>query len=50
MITADCTGGQVHKEIFVFMRVENGPHVGMEWENVVQPVIEKWGKFVTKYV
>jgi Meiotically up-regulated gene 113 len=50
MITTNCIGGQVHKEIFVFTRVESGSHVGKEWENVVQPVIEKWGQFVTKYV
>jgi hypothetical protein len=40
----------MHQEIFAFTRIENGPNVGKEWENVVQPVIEKWGKFVKKYL
>jgi hypothetical protein len=41
---ADC--GKVHKEIFEFQRFERGRLVGKEWDMVVRPVIEKWGKFV----
>ncbi|KAG8728972.1 hypothetical protein FRC11_009796 [Ceratobasidium sp. 423] len=44
----DC--GAVHKEIFTLERVVSGKMKGREWENVVQPIIEKWGKFVTEYV
>ncbi|KAJ1310389.1 hypothetical protein OPQ81_007127 [Rhizoctonia solani] len=44
----DC--GAVHKEIFTLERVGSGKMKGREWEDVVQPIIEKWGKFVTEYV
>ncbi|CAE6427510.1 unnamed protein product [Rhizoctonia solani] len=44
----DC--GAVHKEIFTLERVTSGKMKGREWECVVQPIIEKWGKFVTEYV
>ncbi|KAF8744547.1 hypothetical protein RHS02_02354, partial [Rhizoctonia solani] len=44
----DC--GAVHKEIFTLGRVTSGKMKGREWEDVVQPIIEKWGKFVTEYV
>ncbi|CAE7113759.1 unnamed protein product [Rhizoctonia solani] len=44
----DC--GAVHKEIFTLERVASGKMKGREWEDVVQPIIEKWGKFVTEYV
>ncbi|ELU43908.1 t5orf172 domain-containing protein [Rhizoctonia solani AG-1 IA] len=43
-------GGAVHKEIFTLGRVTSGKMKGREWEDVVQPIIEKWGKFVTEYV
>ena len=45
---ADC--GKVHREIFEFQRFERGPLVGKEWDMVVKPVIEKWGKFVANSV
>ncbi|TDL27628.1 hypothetical protein BD410DRAFT_782758 [Rickenella mellea] len=44
----DC--GAVHREIFSFTRPKKGPYKGREWEAIVQPVIEKWGKFVEVYV
>ncbi|CAE6364235.1 unnamed protein product [Rhizoctonia solani] len=44
----DC--GAVHKEIFTLDRVISGKLKGREWEDVIQPIIEKWGKFVTEYV
>lgn len=44
----DC--GKVHKEIFEFQRVERGRLVGKEWDMVVKPVIEKWGRFVANLV
>ena len=42
-------GKQVHKEIFSFPRA-NGRYKGKEWEEIVKPVIEKWGGFVGAYV
>ena len=44
------TGGQMHKEIFIFLRVERGRYTGKEWDKLVKPVIEKWGAFVEAYV
>ena len=44
----DC--GTVHKEIFEFERWKRGKNTGKEWELVVKPVIERWGKFVELYV
>ncbi|KAF8610511.1 hypothetical protein BDV93DRAFT_431466 [Ceratobasidium sp. AG-I] len=44
----DCSA--VHKEIFTFERATSGKIKGREWESVVQPIIEKWGAFVTEYV
>ncbi|KAI0373289.1 hypothetical protein BV20DRAFT_938016 [Pilatotrama ljubarskyi] len=43
----DC--GVAHKEIFTFPRA-TGRYKGKEWEDIVRPVIEKWGGFVEKYV
>jgi hypothetical protein len=40
----------VHKEIFTLERATSGKVKGREWESVVQPIIEKWGGFVTAYV
>ncbi|TRM62760.1 hypothetical protein BD626DRAFT_548577 [Schizophyllum amplum] len=45
---ADC--GQIHKEIFEFVRVSHGKYKRKEWESIVRPVIEKWGAFVDAYV
>ena len=45
---ADC--GSVHKEIFEFKRWRRGAMSGKEWEQVVKPVIERWGKFVELYL
>src|SRR5258708_10769662 len=42
----DC--GSVHKEIFEFKRWKRGK--GREWDGLVKPVIERWGKFVELYV
>lgn len=36
----------MHKEIFTFTRVQKGRLKGHEWDRVVQPVIERWGRFV----
>jgi len=44
----DC--GQLHKEIFTFTRVESGKLKNKEWDMIVHPVIEKWGKFVEQYL
>ncbi|KAL4065266.1 hypothetical protein J3A83DRAFT_4100116 [Scleroderma citrinum] len=38
-----------HVEIFSFRRPENGRYKGREWDLIVKPVIEKWGKFVKEY-
>lgn len=43
-------GGTMHKEIFTFKRVSNGPLKGHEWDRVVQPVIERWGRFVEEMI
>ncbi|KAI0329850.1 hypothetical protein GY45DRAFT_1251984 [Cubamyces sp. BRFM 1775] len=43
----DC--GAVHKEIFTFPRA-TGRYEGKEWDEIVRPVIEKWGGFVEAYV
>ncbi|KAG2752066.1 hypothetical protein P692DRAFT_20830268 [Suillus brevipes Sb2] len=43
----DC--GAMHREIFAFPRPEKGHYKGREWELLVKPVIEKWGKFVSEY-
>ena len=40
----------IHREIFEFERWKWGKNTGKEWELVVKPVIERWGKFVEKYV
>lgn len=45
---ADC--GTKHKEIFEFQRWGAGPNKAKEWEKIVKPVIERWGKFVELYV
>ncbi|OCH89104.1 hypothetical protein OBBRIDRAFT_713073, partial [Obba rivulosa] len=44
----DC--GAIHKEIFSFPRPENSPYKDVEWEKIVQPVIDKWGGFVAAYL
>lgn len=43
----DC--GAIHREIFAFPRPAKGHYKGREWELLVKPVIEKWGKFVSEY-
>ncbi|KAI6022285.1 hypothetical protein BKA83DRAFT_4054608, partial [Pisolithus microcarpus] len=43
----DC--GVVHREIFSFRRPNGGKYEGREWEGIVKPVIEKWGRFVKEY-
>lgn len=45
---ADC--GKKHREIFEFQRFKRGQLAGMEWDVIVKPVIEKWGKFVANSV
>lgn len=36
-------------EIFSFLRPENEKYKGKEWELIVKPVIEKWGRFVKEH-
>lgn len=43
------SGNAKHQEIFSFRRVEEGEYFGREWEYIVQPVIKKWGLFLTEY-
>ncbi|KAI6007840.1 hypothetical protein EDC04DRAFT_2781012 [Pisolithus marmoratus] len=43
----DC--GVVHREIFSFRRPDAGQYEGREWDLIVKPVIEKWGRFVKEY-
>ncbi|KAF8509565.1 hypothetical protein JB92DRAFT_3083753 [Gautieria morchelliformis] len=42
--------GAIHKEIFAFQRVRKGKYKDAEWERLVQPVIAKWGQFVSEFV
>ncbi|GJJ12248.1 hypothetical protein Clacol_006489 [Clathrus columnatus] len=44
----DC--GTVHKEVFSFQKIERGPLRNGEWEKIVQPVVNKWGRFVSEYL
>jgi len=39
-----------HQEIFSFERVIEGRYKGKEWEDIVKPIIEKWGGFVEAYL
>jgi hypothetical protein len=43
-------GNTKHQEIFSFERVTEGRYEGKEWEDIVKPVIEKWGGFVEGYL
>jgi hypothetical protein len=43
-------GNTKHREIFSFERVTEGRYEGNEWEDIVKPVIEKWGGFVEAYL
>lgn len=43
-------GDTKHQEIFSFERVVEGRYTGKEWEDIVKPVIEKWGGFVEAYL
>jgi hypothetical protein len=43
-------GNTKHQEIFSFERVAEGRYKGKEWEEIVKPVIEKWGGFVEGYL
>ncbi|KZT54327.1 hypothetical protein CALCODRAFT_456803 [Calocera cornea HHB12733] len=38
--------GKLHREIFTFERASRGKVKGKEWEEVVWPVMERWGRFV----
>jgi hypothetical protein len=44
----DC--GAMHKEIFSLPKIRAGKNRRREWEKVVQPAIERWGRFVELYV
>jgi len=43
-------GNTKHQEIFSFERVTEGRYEGKEWDDIVKPVIEKWGGFVEGYL
>ena len=45
-----CLGNTKHQEIFSFERVMGGRYKNKEWEEIVKPVIEKWGGFVEAYL
>lgn len=40
----------MHKEIFEFQRFGKGKFKGKEWEQIVKPVVERWGRFVDLYL
>ena len=51
MLTAHWyAGGKTHKEIFTFKRFGAGKNKGREYEAIVKPVVEKWGRYVEKYL
>ncbi|KAG2120024.1 hypothetical protein DEU56DRAFT_904790 [Suillus clintonianus] len=43
----DC--GIKHKEIFSFTRVKEGEFFEREWEDIVKPVIRRWGLFLSDF-
>ncbi|KAG8714065.1 hypothetical protein FRC11_010007 [Ceratobasidium sp. 423] len=43
----DC--GKRHKEIFTLERGTSSKLRGQEWEGIVKPIIEKWGRFVAEH-
>jgi len=43
----DCK--KYHKEIFEYTRIKKGPYKGMEFEGIVEPVIDRWGQLM-KYI
>ncbi|KAI1786179.1 hypothetical protein LXA43DRAFT_898469 [Ganoderma leucocontextum] len=43
----DC--GSHHVEIFTFRRLR-GHSYGREWVLIIRPILERWGRFVSKYV
>lgn len=44
----DCNGTK-HQEVFSFTRVKEGEFFGREWEDIIKPVIRKWGLFLMEY-
>lgn len=46
----DIAGGKLHQEIFMFQRAKSGKYKDHIWEQVVQPVIKRWGEFVEEHV
>ncbi|KAG2124536.1 hypothetical protein BD769DRAFT_875854 [Suillus cothurnatus] len=44
----ECNGTK-HQEIFSFTLVKEGEFFGREWEDIIKPVIRKWGLFLVKY-
>lgn len=49
MLISLAVGGHVHEEIFTFPRLV-GDRRGLEWEFLVLPVIEVWGRYVCELV
>jgi hypothetical protein len=45
----ESTDGTKHQEIFSFTLVKEGEFFGREWEDIIKPVIRKWGLFLVKY-
>ncbi|KAH7107357.1 hypothetical protein BKA62DRAFT_610935 [Auriculariales sp. MPI-PUGE-AT-0066] len=45
-----CACGTVHQEIFIFKRAKKGDYKDGIWENLVRPVIARWGTFVDEHV
>lgn len=43
-------GGTMHQEIFMFQRAKSGKYKDHIWDDLVLPVIERWGKFVNDHV
>ena len=45
-----CKCGRVHQEIFSFTRAKRGQYKDAVWEELVWPVIRRWGLFVEQFV
>ncbi|KAH7340272.1 hypothetical protein B0J17DRAFT_312381 [Rhizoctonia solani] len=41
--------GKIHVEVFTLERAPNGELTGHEWGRIIEPIIKKWGRFVTEY-
>lgn len=48
-ISSAFSGGHIHEEIFTFRRLPE-PLRGREFELLVEPVVQRWGDYVSRFV